>query len=393
MDFPDTTLGTESGPETFSVTNNAGVNDTIDFSSSNDVDLFGPGADDYLFIPEVSCPGDGLFTAVIPPGGSCLVDAYFFPGALGSRSTSMVIHGSADGGASASGELAGVGTIGYYQVDQRGRVAHAGDAGYFGDASATPLNKPIVGMASTGDDTGYWLVASDGGIFSYGSAGFFGSTGALHLNKPIVGMASTGDAQGYWLVASDGGLFAFGDAPFFGSTGNLVLNKPIVGMAPTTDGGGYWLVASDGGIFAFGDAGFFGSTGNLVLNKPIVGMAPTPDGGGYWLVASDGGIFAFGDAGFFGSTGAIHLAQPIVAMAAMPDGGGYWFSGADGGLFNFGTAPFDGSGVGQGLSSVVGMVTDGSPTLQAFVSIPAVRAADLSPRVLHVLRARELRVR
>jgi hypothetical protein len=29
----------------------------------------------------------------------------------------------------------------------------------------TPLNKPIVGMASTPDGKGYWEVASDGGIF------------------------------------------------------------------------------------------------------------------------------------------------------------------------------------------------------------------------------------
>ncbi len=104
-------------------------------------------------------------------------------------------------------------------------------------------------------------------------------------------------------------------------------------------------------------------------------------------VAHAGDARYFGHAGFFGSAGAIHLAQPIVAMAAMPDGSGYWFSGVDGGLFNFGTAPFDESGVGEGLSSVVGMVTDGSPTLQAFGSIPAVRAADLPPRVLHLLRA------
>jgi len=32
-------------------------------------------------------------------------------------------------------------------------------------------------------------VASDGGIFAYGDAGFFGSQGATPLNKPIVGLA------------------------------------------------------------------------------------------------------------------------------------------------------------------------------------------------------------
>ena len=48
---------------------------------------------------------------------------------------------------------------------------------------------------------------------------FFGSAGAFHLNKPIVGMAATGDGGGYWLVASDGGIFTYGDAQFYGSTG------------------------------------------------------------------------------------------------------------------------------------------------------------------------------
>jgi hypothetical protein len=36
----------------------------------------------------------------------------------------------------------------------------------------------------------YWLVGSDGGIFSYGDAGFFGSHGGSPLNSPVVGMAS-----------------------------------------------------------------------------------------------------------------------------------------------------------------------------------------------------------
>jgi hypothetical protein len=73
--------------------------------------------------------------------------------------------------------LSGTGTIGYYQVDSGGRIAHMGDAAYFCDAGSTKLNQPIVGMAATGDDGGYWLVVTDGGIFSYGDAQFYGSTG------------------------------------------------------------------------------------------------------------------------------------------------------------------------------------------------------------------------
>ncbi len=373
--FVGTTLGTYSTSPSPPTLENQGVSiDTIDLGT-NDVSFSGPGADDFVMVPG-NCPGNGVSTIVLNPGQSCSPEIDFFPGALGDRSAVMTIQGSAD----ASGlevPLSGTGTIGYYQVDQRGTVAHMGDAGFYGDIGGAPLNEPIVGMAQTGDDGGYWLVASDGGIFTFGDAGYFGSTGSFHLNRPIVGMAPTADGRGYWLVASDGGIFAFGDALFYGSTGSIHLNRPIVGMAATPDGGGYWLVASDGGIFAFGDAGFYGSTGSLHLNQPVVGMAPTPDGGGYWFVASDGGIFAFGDAGFFGSTGSLHLNQPIVGMAAMPDGHGYWFTAADGGLFNFGDAPYLGSGVDLGLASVVSMATDGVPTLQAFGDLPASRQARL----------------
>ena len=105
------------------------------------------------------------------------MNAYFFPGVLGDRSATVKILGST--GTVSSISLSGAGSVGYYQVDSSGNVANSGDAGYYGDASGTPLNNPIVGMAATGDDGGYWLVASDGGIFSYGDAQFYGSTGAI----------------------------------------------------------------------------------------------------------------------------------------------------------------------------------------------------------------------
>jgi hypothetical protein len=219
-----------------------------------------------------------------------------------------------------------------------------------------PLNRPIVGMATTPDGKGYWLVGADGGIFNLGTAGFDGSTGSLQLNQPIVGMAAAPGGRGYWLVAADGGVFNFGDAGFYGSTGSLRLNQPIVGMAATPDGRGYWLVAADGGVFNFGDAGFYGSTGGLRLNQPIVGAAAAPGGRGYWLVAADGGIFNFGSAGFFGSIGGLRLNQPIVGMAATPDGRGYWLVAADGGIFNLGSAGFHGSTGGIRLNQpIVGM--------------------------------------
>ena len=375
LSFGDTTLGTYVGPDTFSLQNDGSSTDTVDLFT-NDLSLSGPGVYDYQVTPSPGCPGNGVNTVVLTAGASCTMNVYFYPGAPGDRSATMTIQGSV--GTGWSGNLSGVGTIGYYQVGSRATWPRWAMRATTAMPVTRRFNHPIVGIAATGDGGGYWLVASDGGIFSYGDAQFYGSTGAIHLNKPIVGMAVTPDAGGYWLVASDGGIFSYGDAQFYGSTGAIHLNKPIVGMAPTPDGKGYWLVASDGGIFSFGDAQFYGSTGAIHLNQPIMGMAPTPDGKGYWLVASDGGIFSFGDAQFYGSTGAIHLNKPIVAMAAMPTGGGYWFSAADGGLFNFGDAPFYGSGVGTGLGQVADMASDGAPTLQAQADIPSIRKAHAS---------------
>jgi hypothetical protein len=112
------------------------------------------------------------------------------------------------------------GTTYYFRVEAINRMGASVGSN---EASATPATTP----------SGYRLVASDGGLFAFGDASFSGSMGSQPLNRPIVGMASTPDGQGYWLVASDGGLFAFGDASFSGSMGSQPLNRPIVGMAST----------------------------------------------------------------------------------------------------------------------------------------------------------------
>jgi hypothetical protein len=370
VDFGNVTLG-DLAIKSFPVTNTGSTLVTIAGDS-----ITGDAYDFFAF-PDLACPflDQSTLVMTLATGQSCNIDYFFNPGAIGARSASLTFVDQNGVPVAVPLSLTCTGTIGYYQVSSTGKVAHFGDAAFFGDTSQVPLNHPIVGMAQTGDNGGYWLAASDGGIFNYGDAPFLGSAGAIRLNKPVVGMTSTGDGQGYWLVATDGGIFSYGDATFLGSTGNLTLNKPIVGMAATNDGSGYWLVASDGGIFAYGDAQFFGSTGNMHLNQPIVGMAPTPDNGGYWLVAADGGVFAYGDAQFFGSTGNIHLAKPITGMAAMPDGHGYWFTANDGGLFNYGNAPFHGAAFSQGIGDVVGMASDGAVTAQAAFDTPALRHA------------------
>ena len=248
-------------------------------------------------------------------------------------------------------------TQGYWEVGSDGGVFPFGTAHFYGSMGGTPLNDPIVGIASTKSGAGYWLAAKDGGVFAFGDAHFYGSMGDKPLNQPIVGIASTQDGAGYWLVAKDGGVFAFGDAHFYGSMGGRPLNKPIVGVAVDPTTGGYWEVASDGGNFAF-HAPFLGSTGNLHLAAPVVGMASINGGGGYWEVASDGGLFVEGDSPFLGSMGAQALNRPIVGMAGTSDGAGYRMVASDGGIFAFGDAEFDGSMGGEPLNApIVGIAS------------------------------------
>ena len=262
LTFDQATLGTYVGPMDVTLTNNSNSNDQV---TGYEVS----GDDDFAFDNS-----QDLCAQLLAPGASCLLEFDFLPGALGVRTEAVTVLDTADSGLTIN--MSGIGTIGYYQVTAQGAVGYAGDAAFFGDLSSTPLNKPIIAIAPTGDDGGYWLVASDGGIFSFGDAQFYGSTGALHLNKPIVGMAATPDGDGYWLVASDGGIFSFGDAQFYGSTGALALNEPIVGMASMPDGGGYWFSAADGGLFNFGTAPFYGSGTSSGIGQ-VVGMATDGD--------------------------------------------------------------------------------------------------------------------
>jgi hypothetical protein len=270
----------------------------------------------------------------------------------------------------------------YRLVGSDGGVFTFGGASFNGSMGGKPLNRAVVGMASTPDGRGYWLVAADGGVFAFGDAGYYGSMGGTQLTSPIVGMVASNDGHGYWLVAADGGIFAFGDSGFYGSMGGKHLNAPVVGMAASPTGNGYWLVAADGGVFSFGfsfiDTTFYGSMGGKPLNRPIVGMTSTADGQGYWLVAADGGIFNFGDAAFDGSMGGKPLNRPIVGMTSTADGQGYWLVAADGGIFNFGDAAYQGSMGGTYLAApITGLALSGAttgsvlaPGLPSFYAVP-----------------------
>ncbi len=292
------------------------------------------------------------------PGGIGQIDHYEIAGsngalAVGSGSWPMFHHDpqltgtvgatTPAGSVSACTLPAGVLT-GYDLVGADGGIfAFPGSMPFCGSTGGTPLNAPVVAMATAPASGGYWEVASDGGIFAFGGARFFGSMGGRHLNSPIVGMATTPDGGGYWEVASDGGIFAFGDARFLGSEGGQHLNRPVVGISSTADGNGYRLVASDGGIFTFGDAPYAGSEGGAALAAPVVATVNDPDSGGYWEVASDGGVFAFGGARFFGSPGGTRLAAPVVGMTQTDNGSGYLLVASDGGVFAYGTGRYQGS--------------------------------------------------
>ncbi len=141
----------------------------------------------------------------------------------------------------------------------------------------------------------------------------------MKLNKPIVGMATTGGGDGYWLVASDGGVFSYGDAQFWGSAGSMHLNAPIVGIVGSYLG--YWLVPPTVESSPTADAAFHGSSGDMRLNAPIVAMALTHrcrSGTGY-VGLRRRRFHAYGaHARYYRVPGALHLAQPVIGMAAMP---------------------------------------------------------------------------
>ena len=215
---------------------------------------------------------------------------------------------------------------GYWVVDETGQVRAYGDtwephlppsaqAQPFGSVAAGRLERSerAVSLSATPSGEGYWVFTTRGRVLPFGDAGFFGDVSAIPLNRPVIGSVATPSGLGYYLFASDGGIFTFGDAAFFGSTGALRLNRPVVAMAVSPERGGYWLVGSDGGLFAFGAAGFYGSMGAVRLNRPV--SAVVPGAAGYLMVGEDGGAFSFGDVDFFGSLGGNPPAAPVVSVA------------------------------------------------------------------------------
>ena len=210
------TVGDYGGPASFTLTNNGTATDTIDLTV--DATFTGPAANDYVVTPGPGCPGNGTSTIVLAVGQSCPVDVYFYPDGTSNGEANLIIQGSADtSSTAASTSLAGYGVSGFWEASSAGFVGTSGGAIDYGAVTNT-LNKPVVGLASTGNDGGFWLVASDGGIFSFGDAEFYGcnwkspAQPADRRYEPLPG------PQGYWMVASDGGSSASASR-FLGSTG------------------------------------------------------------------------------------------------------------------------------------------------------------------------------
>ncbi len=141
LDFGEVTLGDYAGPMDVTLTNTSASSDQVtgyDFEGDND----------FLFDNEQDQCAQAL-----APGGTCVLEFDFNPGALGTRTLTLSVIDSANSGLTIS--MTGVGGIGYYQVSDQGLIGYAGDAAFYGDLSDNPPNEPIVGMAPTVAATGW----------------------------------------------------------------------------------------------------------------------------------------------------------------------------------------------------------------------------------------------
>src|SRR5439155_4915131 len=149
-----------------------------------------------------------------------------------------------------------------------GTVAGFGEAVAAGGAPSGA--KPVVGIA--GLPGSYWLASTDGGVFTGGGAPCVGSMGGKPLNKPIVGIASTPTGGGYLMAGTDGGVFNLGDSTFQGSTGGMTLNKPIVGVAARTARASALVKDATGTIV--GSVTFAGTDQGVIGSVRATGLTP-----------------------------------------------------------------------------------------------------------------------
>ena len=128
-------------------------------------------------------PDNGGYYLVAADGGVFTFGDAHFQGSMGGKPLNKPVVGMAVDDT----------TSGYWLV--------AGDGGVFTflerpstDPPATSTSTPRLSawQRYRTTDLGYRFVASDGGVFCFGTAPFLGSMGGTPLNKPVVGMSSTG---------------------------------------------------------------------------------------------------------------------------------------------------------------------------------------------------------
>jgi hypothetical protein len=153
--------------------------------SFGDAPFYGSMGGTHLNAPVVGMALDavtGGYWEVASDGGIFSFNAPFYGSAAGKSPNSRIVGMAAtpDGG-------------GYWLAAANGAVFAFGDAGNFGSA-VNALATPVVGIQADALGSGYWLVATNGAVVPFGDAPNDGSTAGFPLNKPIVGMASTYNA-------------------------------------------------------------------------------------------------------------------------------------------------------------------------------------------------------
>ncbi len=151
--------------------------------SFGDAAFFGSMGGKHLNQPIVgmaATPDGGGYWFVAADGGIfSFGDAQFF-GSMGATHLNKPIVGMA----------ADAMTGGYWFVASDGGI-FSFNAPFYGSIGGKSISSPIVGMVSSQSGAGYIFVAADGSIYAYGSAANEGAANGGPLNKPIVGMAST----------------------------------------------------------------------------------------------------------------------------------------------------------------------------------------------------------
>jgi hypothetical protein len=131
------------------------------------------------------------------------------------------------------GMLTGPGGQGYFLVASDGGMFSFGSAPFFGSLGGIPLKNPIVAAATTPDQEGYWMTDSAGLVSNFGDAPYYGSAPSP-LNKPIVGMASADGTGAFVGMAYPSGSYGYDISTF--QCGNLPSGDHTIGIVQV-DGG------------------------------------------------------------------------------------------------------------------------------------------------------------